>query len=111
MKEDIKNLTKNIKIERINRDLTQADVAKELGINRNYYSQIESGSVVKPSEATLIKLANFFKFDSDDVLLAYGILASDIVQGILHKPVVIKQLRESGIVYVPQDVVDDNGAY
>lgn len=105
-KENLKNLTKSIKIERINRDLTQADVAKELGINRNYYSQIEGGMVVKPGEDTLIKLAKFFNFNSDDVLLTYGILASDIIQGILHNPVVIKQLRESDVVYPPQDVVN-----
>jgi len=107
MKKDIKNLTKRIKIERINRDLTQADVAKELGLNRNYYSQIESGIVVKPSEKTLIKMANFYNFDSDEVLLNYGILASDIIQGILEKHIVIKQLRDSGIVRQPQDVVGE----
>ena len=102
------NLRNEMKKQRIDRGFTQAQVAAKLSVNTNYYSQIESGYAIKPSEALLIEIANFYGFDTDEFLHLYGRLASDIYNGIMHNPIVISQLRERGIVHPkPQHVVSN----
>jgi transcriptional regulator with XRE-family HTH domain len=57
----IKKMAKNIKSLRLERGLTQEDMA-ELGFGPRWYQRFESGRHV-PSLPTLIKLARAFKID------------------------------------------------
>lgn len=51
-----------IKEQRLSRNLTQQDVAEEIGISRNHLSDIENGRY-NPSFKNAIKLAEFLEID------------------------------------------------
>lgn len=51
-----------IKNKRLEKKLTQKDVAQKVGLSRNYISDIENGRYM-PSVETLIKIARFLKLD------------------------------------------------
>lgn len=57
---------KNIKNERISRNLTQKQVAVAIGISAQSYQQYESGLAL-PSAENLIKLVLFFDVSLDDL--------------------------------------------
>lgn len=52
---------------RLNKDLTQTDVAERAGISANYYAKVERGEAT-PSVETLEKITNALKVRSSDVL-------------------------------------------
>lgn len=62
-----KLIGKNIKEARENTNFTQADVAKKLGINVNYYARIERGELI-PSFKVLEAIAKLLKLKSSDIL-------------------------------------------
>lgn len=51
---------------RLKASLTQAEVAKKLGISRSFYTQIEN-STRKPTVNLLFKMSNFFKVPVDKI--------------------------------------------
>jgi transcriptional regulator with XRE-family HTH domain len=57
----------NLKKARETLDLTQAEVAKKVGINVNYYARIERGEEV-PSLDTLESLVKVLKVKSSQIL-------------------------------------------
>lgn len=57
----------NLKKIREENKLTQAEVAKAIDMNANYYAKIERGEG-NPSTEMLEKLAKFFKVTSSDIL-------------------------------------------
>ena len=58
---------KNIKKARANTELTQAEVARKVGINVNYYARIERGEHV-PSLDVLEAIAKVLKIKSSEIL-------------------------------------------
>lgn len=60
----------NLKISRKNNNMTQAEVAKLLGINRVTYTGYESGKH-KPDPETIVKIADIFKVSTDYLLGRY----------------------------------------
>lgn len=58
---------KNIKKARLKTDLTQAEIAKKVGINVNYYARIERGEHV-PSLEVLEAIAKVLKIKSSEIL-------------------------------------------
>ena len=56
-----------LKFLRENEKITQSELAKELGISQNTYSQYETGAR-QPSLETLIKLAKFYFVSTDYIL-------------------------------------------
>ncbi len=60
-------LGKNIKEARERTDFTQADVAKKVGINVNYYARIERGEKI-PSMEVLEAIVKVLKIKAADIL-------------------------------------------
>lgn len=58
---------KNLKKARVKRGLTQAEVAKAVGIHTNYYARIERDEE-KPSLETLEEILKVLKVKSSDIL-------------------------------------------
>ena len=56
-----------LKERRLARGLLQKDVAKEIGISREFYVKIELGKQ-EPRHATLVALADFFEVSTDYLL-------------------------------------------
>jgi len=61
-----KKIAKRLRTVRIERNLTQAQVADKADLNTNYYAKIERGEI-RPSIATYEKLAKVLKITSTEL--------------------------------------------
>lgn len=59
-------IAKRLRAVRIERNLTQAQVAEKADLNTNYYAKIERGEI-RPSIATYEKLAKVLKITSSEL--------------------------------------------
>ena len=61
-----KKVAKKLKSLRLDRDLTQADIAEKAEMSTNYYAKIERGEV-RPSADIYERLAKALKVTSSDI--------------------------------------------
>lgn len=61
-------MREKLKILRKHNKLTHQDLAKKLGINRSYYSNIELGNK-NPSLSIALKIKQVLSYDDDDIFL------------------------------------------
>lgn len=61
-----KKVAKKLKVLRLDRDLTQADIAEKAKMSTNYYAKIERGEV-RPSVDIYERLAKALKVTSSDI--------------------------------------------
>ena len=61
-----KKVAKKLKSLRIDRDLTQADIAKKAEMSTNYYAKIERGEV-RPSADIYERLAKALRVTASDI--------------------------------------------
>ena len=66
-KELLKRFGKNVKIERIKKDLTQEMLAEIMDVSQNYIASIECGNA-HMSLAKVLELSNFLKVDISNLL-------------------------------------------
>lgn len=66
-KELLKRFGKNVKIERIKKDLTQEVLAEIMDVSQNYIASIECGNA-NMSLAKVLELSNFLKVDISNLL-------------------------------------------
>lgn len=66
-KELLKRFGKNVKIERIKKDLTQEMLAEIMDVSQNYIASIECGNA-NMSLAKVLELSNFLKVDISKLL-------------------------------------------
>lgn len=62
----LKNFSKNLKMERLARKLTQKQVAEHLGIRTQSYQAYEN-NVSMPNVVNLLQLSDFFGISIDDL--------------------------------------------
>ena len=67
MKEDSKKLGENLKKIRISKEITQIEIAKKLGVNRSFVSNIENGKN-NPTLSTITSLARALGVSADELL-------------------------------------------
>ncbi len=63
----LKKFGKNVKIERIKKDLTQEMLAEIMDVSQNYIASIECGNA-NMSLAKVLELSNFLKVDISKLL-------------------------------------------
>jgi transcriptional regulator with XRE-family HTH domain len=73
--------------------LTAAEVAKEVGVSRQYLSAIENGHRL-PSRHAAILLGRVFWLDGDVIVAAAGYLPLDLSEFLQERPEAIKEIRE-----------------
>ena len=66
-KELLKRFGKNVKIERIKKDLTQEMLAEIMDVSQNYIASIECGNA-NMSLAKVLELSNFLEVDISKLL-------------------------------------------
>ena len=66
-KELLKRFGKNVKIERIKKNLTQEMLAEIMDVSQNYIASIECGNA-NMSLAKVLELSNFLKVDISNLL-------------------------------------------
>ena len=64
----LKKFGKNVKIERIKKDLTQEQFAEIMGVSQNYVANIECGKA-NMSLAKVLELANFLNIEIEKLLI------------------------------------------
>ena len=64
----LKKFGKNVKIERIKKDLTQEQLAEIMGVSQNYVANIECGKA-NMSLAKVLELASFLNVDIEKLLI------------------------------------------
>lgn len=67
----LKRFGKNVKIERIKKDLTQEQLSEIMGVSQNYVANIECGKA-NMSLGKILELANYIGVDINQ-LLAFNI--------------------------------------
>lgn len=67
-KELLKKFGKNVKIERIKKDLTQEELAEIMGVSQNYIACIETGKQ-NMSLCKIFELSKFLKTDIKNLLI------------------------------------------
>ncbi len=67
MKDDAKRLGQNLKKIRTKKDITQVSIAKTLGVDRSFVSNIENGKT-NPTLSTITNLAKALGVSSDELL-------------------------------------------
>jgi transcriptional regulator with XRE-family HTH domain len=63
----LKRFGKNVKIERVKKDLTQEQLAEKMDVSQNYIACIECGRE-NMSLAKILELANFLQVDIETLL-------------------------------------------
>ena len=72
---------------------TVTEVAKEVGISRQYLSAIENGHRV-PNRHLAILLGRVFWLDGDVIVAAAGFLPLDLSEFLQERPEAIKEIRD-----------------
>ena len=67
MKDDAKRLGANLKRIRMKKEITQVEIAKTLGVNRSFVSNIENGKT-NPTLSTITNLAKALGISADELL-------------------------------------------
>jgi transcriptional regulator with XRE-family HTH domain len=67
MKDESKKLGKNLKRIRIKKDITQIEIARRLGVDRSFVSNIENGKN-NPTLSTITSLAKALDVPSTELL-------------------------------------------
>ena len=67
MKNESEKLGKNLKRIRIEKAISQGDIARSFGVSRGFISNIENGKT-NPTLSTITKLAKAIKVSSDELL-------------------------------------------
>ena len=67
MNSESKLLGENLKRIRTEKDISQGDIARELGVDRGFISTIENGKT-NPTLATITKLAKAVGVNTDELL-------------------------------------------
>ena len=67
MQTEAEKLGRNLKRIRIEKDISQGDIARELGVSRGFVSNLENGKT-NPPLATITRLANAVGTTTDELL-------------------------------------------
>ncbi|KEO72024.1 helix-turn-helix transcriptional regulator [Anditalea andensis] len=59
-------MNNTLKVERAKKDITQQDLAEEIGVSRQTINSIESGKYV-PSTVLALKIARYFEVTVNDI--------------------------------------------
>jgi transcriptional regulator with XRE-family HTH domain len=67
VKDEAEKLGKNLKRIRTEKDISQGDIARSLGVSRGFVSNLENGKT-NPTLATITRLANAIGVSTDELL-------------------------------------------
>lgn len=67
MTDDVKKLGENLKRIRIKKNITQVEIAKKLGVDRSFVSNLENAKT-NPTLATITNLAQVLGVSANDLL-------------------------------------------
>lgn len=86
---------KRIKALRVQRMLSQQELAAQIDIDAGYLSKIEAGKVPPPSEKVIERLTEILDAEKDELMMLAGKAPKDIEPIITHDPHIPSILRRA----------------
>lgn len=74
--------------------ITQRKLAEKIGVDFTYISKIESEKMPPPSESTILKMAEVFGIDAEDMVLSAGKIPESFEKVIFNNREVLEYLKE-----------------
>ena len=91
------SIGQRIKRERLNRDMTQRNLAEAVGVGVPHVSKIEAGRE-SPSDELLQRISVVFECEFDELLLAARRIPEDVIEELASDPsrslLYLRELRE-----------------
>lgn len=78
---------------RLDRHISQRDLAKQIGIDFTYISKIEGGHIAPPSEDVIRKIAQVLNADENDLINQAGKVPAEIKVMLHNNPLLTELLR------------------
>jgi transcriptional regulator with XRE-family HTH domain len=78
--EDVQRFGDRLRELRIRAHLTQRELAEKIGVDFSYLSKIENGVLPPPSDRLILRLAEIFQADKDDLFILAGRIPPDIAE-------------------------------
>lgn len=83
-----------LRLKRLEKSQTLEDIAKLVGVSTNYISELEKGKKANPSDEIIVKLAQIFSLDEDDLFSAFNKIPLSTRNEIEQHPSLVKALSE-----------------
>lgn len=83
-----------LRLKRIEAGKTQPEIAKLVGVSTNYISEIEKGNRTKPRDEIIVRLAEIFDLDEDDLFISFEKLPLPTRKEIEEHPSLVKALSQ-----------------
>ena len=88
------NIGDFLRLKRLEKRRSQGDIAKRVGVSTNYISGIENGNQTNPSDEIIVKLAEVFDVNEDDLFTAFNKIPLSTRNEINEYPGLAKALSE-----------------
>lgn len=83
-----------LRLKRLEARKTQPEIAKLVGVSTNYISEIEKGNRINPSDEIIVRLAEIFDLDEDDLFISFKKLPLPTRNEINEYPSLVKALSQ-----------------
>lgn len=83
-----------LRLKRLEARKTQHEIAKLVGVSTNYISEIEKGNRINPSDEIIVRLAEIFDLDEDDLFISFNKLPLPTRNEIKAHPSLVKALSQ-----------------
>ncbi len=93
---DKENFGQYLKKIRVAHNISQRELAKNVGVDFTYLSKIENGKIEPPAEDTIKKIAEYLGEDADHLILLANKIPSDYKEVLKSDPKIPFMLRQIG---------------
>lgn len=83
-----------LRLKRLEKRRTLGDIASKVGVSANYISEIEKGMKNNPSDEIIVKLAEIFNINEDDLFQGFDRTPLSVRNEIKAHPSLAKALSE-----------------
>ena len=98
-----KTFGQTLKEIRRNKDVTQRQLATDVGVDFSYISKIENNRMPPPAADTIVKICDVLGVSPDDLLAMTGKMPTPIKEAISDKPAAQQFLREAQTMTLTDD--------
>lgn len=96
IKKILDNISKKKKKKRVVHNVSQRELAKNVGVDFTYLSKIENGKLEPPAEDTIKKIADYLGENADHLILLANKVPSDYKEVLKSDPQIPFMLRRIG---------------
>lgn len=83
-----------LRLKRVEKRQSLSEIAEKVGVSINYISEIEKGNKTNPSDDIIVRLAEIFNLDEDDLFDAFNKIPLSARNEIQEYPSLVKALSQ-----------------